>query len=105
MAFQLGGACFETVGAAAKAGAAAAVGQVLPAGGSAYVVNAVGASDGSISYTLHELGTSSTVAHTFTPTYPECQLLQAGDAVEMGWGVIAAWVAMWALLVLRRVFV
>lgn len=104
MAYQLGTACFETVGAAAKAAAAAAVGQVVPAGGTVYVVGAVGAADGSISYTLSEVGTTATLSHVATPTYPECVLLTAGDAVEMGWGVIAAWVAAWSLLQLRRWF-
>jgi hypothetical protein len=105
MSYQLGDACFETVGAAAKAAAAASIGQVLPAGGSAYVVNAVGAADGSVSYTLHELGTSATLTHTYTPAYPDCVLLGAADAVEMGWGVIAAWVLAWAVLAIRRALV
>jgi sorbitol-specific phosphotransferase system component IIA len=95
MSYQLGDACFETVGAAAKAAAAASIGQVLPAGGSAYVVNAVGAADGSVSYTLHELGTSATLTHTYTPAYPDCVLL----------GVIAAWVLAWAVLAIRRALV
>lgn len=102
MSVQLGAACFDTVGAAAKAAAASVVGQVVPAGGVVYVVDAVGASDGSIAYTLAELGGSGTVTHTASPSWPECQLMTAADAAVIGWGVLACWLGAWAILVLRR---
>jgi len=105
MAVQFGSACFPSVVEAAQAAAAAAVGHVLPAGGSAYVVDAVPSGTGSIAYTLSEIGTSATITHTSTLTFPPCVLLGAADAAEAGWLVVAAWVAVWALLTIRRALV
>jgi hypothetical protein len=102
MSYQQGGACFETVGMAAKAAAAGVLGQVVPAGSVVYVVDAVGNADGSITYTLGEVGTSATVTHTAAPSWPECQLLQAADAAAMGWGVLVAWIGAWAVLLIRK---
>lgn len=105
MAFQSGAACFDTVGAAARSVASAAVGQVVPAGSAVYVTDAVGADDGSITYTLHQVGSVATVSHVLVPSFPPCQLLGASEAVEMGWGVALAWIAVWGLVMLRRSFV
>lgn len=104
MAYQVGFACFDSVGAAAHAIAAGQTGKVVPAGSVVYVVDAA-ASDASITYTLRDIaGATADVVSIQSLSIPPCELLTAGDAVSMGWGVLAAWIAAFALLSIRKGF-
>ncbi len=101
--YQAGNACFDTVGLAAAATAAAQVGQVLPAGSALYVVDAIGAADGSVTYSLTDtLSLASPVVFVATPTFPQCALLTAADGVAIGWGIAAAWIVAFTIVSIRK---
>lgn len=103
MGLQVGAACYEDAEAASHAVAALSSGTVVPAGASVYVVDAVGSPTGAVAFTLTDLtGAVSSSSYTQTPTYAPCGLLGAADGIAMGWGVIAVWIAAYALLVLRK---
>ena len=102
MGFQVGAACYDTAAAAASAIAAAETGKVVPAGSVVYVVDAA-ASAASITYTLNDAeGAQASVVYQSTPTLHDCGLMGAEDALVMGWGVVAAWIAAYALLAIRK---
>jgi hypothetical protein len=103
MSYQVGTACFETLGAAATQVAAQALGQVVPAGSLVYVIDAEASALGSVTYTLRDAaGVAAPVVYVASPTYPECALLTGADAAEIGWMVVAAWVCAWAVLMIRK---
>lgn len=103
MSYQAGSACFDTLGGAAAAVAAVELGRVVPAGGAVYVVDAVGAADGSITYTLNDaLGDLPPIAYVRAASFPDCALLTASDGLAIGWGIAAVWLLAFGLLFLRK---
>lgn len=98
---QAGAHCYSTASAAAAAVASGEAGQVVPGGSVVYVVDA-SASGASITYTLSPVGGGSPVTLDYTPTFPECQLLDWSDGLQLGWLVAAAWLAVAAVLFLRK---
>lgn len=105
MSVQAGSSCFSSVQLAAQAVAAGEVGKVVPAGSVVYVVDAVADASGSITYTLTDMaGVAPSVVHVAAPSYPPCALLDASDATVIGWLVAGAWLATYAVMVLRKGF-
>lgn len=103
MSVQAGLVCYPDAATAAAAVASGRVGEVVPAGGVVYVVDAVADGAGVITYTLHDvLGVAVDVVSTYTPSFPACGLLDAGDGVALGWMVIAVWAAAYGVMLLRR---
>lgn len=98
---QAGSTCFSTPAAAAAAVASGEAGQVVSGGSVVYVVDAA-ASGASITYTLLPVGGGTPVTLDFTPTFPDCQLLDWADGLQLGWLVAAAWLAVAAVLFLRK---
>lgn len=102
MAYQVGSACYDTVDLARSALAAAEVGKVVPAGGTAYVVDASATASG-VRYSLSDALTgAAAIVYETVPSIPECSMLGASDALVMGWGVAAAWLCAYALLAMRK---
>lgn len=102
MSYQVGPSCFPDAGTALSAIASLETGKVVPAGSVVYVVDAV-PGVGTVTYTLHDVaGIAADVVYTSTPTLQPCGLLDSADALALGWGVVAAWVAAYALLALRK---
>lgn len=100
--FQVGTACYHTPAAALQAAASAQTGAVVQHGGAAYIVAAQGTQDG-ISYTFTPIGGGASFLQQ-VPMQPEpCGLLTASDAFTLSWGIVAAWVAAFAVIFLARI--
>lgn len=102
MAWQVGSACYGTLEAANTATASAQVGAVVVHGGTAYVVDVSAVTGAAITYELQPVGggTPITLAASVTPM--ECGLLDWQDGLSLGWGIAAVWVAVAAVMVMRK---
>ncbi len=102
MAFQVGSACYETAEAANAAAASSLVGSNLVHGGQVVVVDVVSVTASTISYSYTPLGGTEATTQTFAATPQPCGLLGAGDAVEIGWLVLGALFATYAVMFMTR---
>jgi len=102
MAFQVGAFCYGDAQAAAAASASSQVGAVVQHGGAAYVVNASAVAAGQITYSLAPIdgGAPLTVASPYSAQ--PCMLLDWQDGLVLGWGVAGVWLAVLAVMILRR---
>lgn len=101
--FQVGSACYSTAAAANAATASAQSGAVVTSGGAARVVTVTAVDGSSITYTYHGLD-GSTVVQTVQHSPQPCGLLTASDAVDIGWLIGGAWLAVYAVMFLARAF-
>lgn len=99
--FQAGSACYHTAAAANAATASAQSGAVVTSSGTARIVTVTAVDDSSITYTFHGID-GSTVAQTVSHVPQPCGLLTASDAVEVGWMIAGAWLAVYAVMFLAR---
>lgn len=99
---QVGATCYSSDAAAVSAMASAEVGKVVPAGASVYVVNAVPASDASITYTLTPLDATAPITYTVAVTVQPCGLIDWADSLAVSWLVGGCWLLAAAVLTLRR---
>lgn len=97
MSFQVGSACYPSELAAAAASASSMVGAVVSHAGSAYTVDVSGVTASSVSYTFTPIsgGVALVLVAPYTPQ--PCGLMGAADAVQMGWLVGAAWIAVYCV--------
>jgi hypothetical protein len=102
MAFQVGPACYASELQAAQAQASSQVGLITQHGGAAYVVNASAITGSSITYDLRSVDGATTLQVVAPFSAQPCGLLTAGDAVEMGWLIVGAWVTAYAIMFLAR---
>lgn len=102
MSYQVGSACYATAQEAAQVSASSQLGSIIQDGIYSYVVDAASVSGTSIQYQLTTVG--SGISHSVTSSYTAqpCNLLQAADALTIGWGVVGAWIAAFALLFITR---
>ena len=100
--YQVGTACYSTPTAALQAIASTQTGAVVQQGSTLYATVATGTATG-IDYVFHPLAGGPTFAQSVDITPEPCGLLTASDATQMGWLVVAAWVAAYAVVFLARV--
>lgn len=100
--YQVGTACYSTPTAAMQAIASTQTGAVVQQGGTAYVTVATGTSTG-IDYALHPLAGGPILGQSIAITPQPCGLLTASDATQIGWLIVAAWVAAYAVTFLARI--
>lgn len=104
MNYQVGTACYPTPEAAASVSASASLGAIVHRGGDAYSVDASSVNETSITYTLTPITGGAPITTTVPYTAQPCQLLTMQDGLQMGWGVAAAWIGVYALMFLSRAF-
>lgn len=101
MAFQVGSTCYTTAQQALAASASNQVGAVVQHGGKAYIVAPSVAGDG-LSYLLSPVDGGATIQTVVQLQPMPCGLLQAADGLVIGWGVAAVWLAVAAVMFMRR---
>lgn len=100
--YQLDGACYATPLEAVTSYSANLVGNVVVLGGNSHIVAAVNPGSDGVAVTYQRLNqtTSSTI---WVPlNVPECQMMTSVDALSIGWGIAAAWIATYAITFLSR---
>lgn len=102
--FQHGSACYSTAQQANEAQASEVIGSIVQIGATPHAVNVSAVTDSSIAYVLENLTGPGTYAKTVQVIPQPCNLLQASDALTLGWGVAAAWIAAFCVVYIARVF-
>lgn len=102
MSYQVGAVCYSSESAAASAIAAQSVGSVVTHSGAAFVVNVSDISASSISYQLVPFGGGATVGVSVPINLQPCGMLDWQDGLALGWAVAGVWIAVAAVLSLRR---
>jgi len=100
--YQVGAACYSTPTAAAQAIASTQTGAVVQHGGAGYIVTATGTGTG-ISYVFQPVGGGPAIVQSVAFTPEPCGLLTAADGLQIGWLIVAAWVAAFSLMFIARV--
>lgn len=91
--YQTGNTCVDTTLQAAQWQASRNEGSIVPIGTATYIVKTTALSATSITYTLQNVSSNSTVVKTVTPFFEPCSNLSSADFLQMSWLVAAAWVA------------
>lgn len=96
---QVGGVCFDTDALALSAVAAQNIGAIVPGSADSSVIVAAAPAASSVTYTLQPFsgGAPFAVVADYSAGFPPCSLPDTAEAVELGWAVIAAWAATWAI--------
>lgn len=102
MSYQVDLACYATVDAAVQASASKVVGSIVQLGGVPHVVSVSSISGQTVTYAYTPVPSGSVVLSAFTYTPQNCGLLQASDALEMGWMVFGVWIAAYAVMFIAR---
>jgi hypothetical protein len=102
MAYQVGPSCYGDAIAAVHAIASSQVGTVVVHGGSAYVADATAVTATSISYTLQPIAGGASISYVASVSPQPCGLLDWQDGLMLGWAVAAAWIAVAAVMLIRR---
>lgn len=101
--YQVGDACYQTPAAAAAAQASKLVGSILQQGQTLYSVSVDSVADNAINYVLTPVGGGASMQYAAPFTPQPCGLLTSQDALDLGWMVVGAWVAVYAVSFLIRV--
>ncbi len=104
MSFQVGGVCYETELAAARATAASQLGSFVNHSGQSYLISNSNVSATQIEYFFTPVGGGTTISmlNDFSPQ--PCGLLSAEDGLQIGWLMISVWVAVYGIMFLTRAF-
>jgi hypothetical protein len=93
MAYQVQGSCYPTLLSANEAAASASSGVV--SSGSVVVATAV--TESSITFQATDLATGSVVVREVPFTPQPCNLLSSSDGAQIGWLLLGAWAATYAV--------
>ena len=99
--YQVGAACYSTPTAALQAIASTQTGAIVQHGGAGYIATAAG-SEAGITYTFHPLAGGAPLSQFVAITPEPCGLLTASDGLQMGWLIVAAWVAAFSIMFIAR---
>jgi hypothetical protein len=102
--FQHGSACYSTAQQANQAQASEVIGSIVQIGSVPHAVSVAGVTDSSIAYVLENLTGPGTYAKTVQVVPQPCNLLQATDALTLGWAVAAAWIGAFCVVFIARIF-
>lgn len=104
--WQVGSACYGTQLEAVGAIASSVAGSVHSTAAGLYSLDVATYDATSIEYAFTPLDGGPAIANVLVPVSPPlCGLLTQGDALELGWAVVAAWAAVFAIKFLARPFV
>lgn len=101
--FQVGSACYASATAANSATASVQSGAVVSHSGAARIVTVSAVDDVSITYTFTGLD-GSVIAQTVQHIPQPCGLLTAADGLQIGWLIVGAWLAVYAVMFIARAF-
>ncbi len=104
MPYQVGTACYGTALQAAQAQASTQVGGFVQQGQVTYAVSVASIAEDSITYNLKPLDAQPVLSVQVPYTAQPCNLLTAQDGIELGWMVIACWLAVYGITFLARIF-
>ncbi|MBN9626046.1 MAG: hypothetical protein ABS39_08135 [Acidovorax sp. SCN 65-28] len=99
--YQVGAACYSTPTAALQAIASGQTGAIVQHGGAGYIATATGTDTG-IVYTFHPLAGGAPISQSVAFAPEPCGLLTAADGLQMGWLIVAAWVAAFSVMFIAR---
>ena len=102
--FQHGSTCYDTALKANEAAASEVVGSIVQVGTVPHAVNVSAVAETSISYVLENLTGPGTYAKTVQATPQPCNMLQAADALSLGWSIAAAWIGAFCIVFVARIF-
>lgn len=102
--FQQGSACYVTAQQANQAQASGLVGSLVQLGGEPFAVNVLDVTDIGITLQLQQVAGTGTVTKTISVTPQPCGLLQAEDALQIGWLIAAAWIGAFCVTFIARYF-
>lgn len=102
MSYQVGSACYSTPAVAAAASSSVVLGSVVQHGGAAFVVDVSSVTASSITYSFTPVAGGAAVVVVSPYTAQPCGLLDASDAIELGWGVAAIWLGVYGVMFLGR---
>ena len=101
--FQHGSACYSTAQQAAQAQASHLVGSIVQIGADPYAVNVTAVTDTTIALTLQQLAGPGVFTKTIQVNPQPCGLLQAEDAISLGWIIAAIWIGVFSLTFIARI--
>jgi hypothetical protein len=99
---QVGDTCYPSELAANNAIASSQIGRIVQVGTASYVVDSTSQTATQITYQLRHVASTAVINKTSVVTPVACQALTAGDALEMSWLIVAAWVGVFALMFITR---
>ena len=102
MGWQVGSLCYGTALDAVHAIAAGQVGTIVVRGSAVYVVDVSAVTDASITTVLNPVGGGAAITTVVSVTPQPCGLLEWQDTLALGWLVVAAWVAVYAVKFLAK---
>ena len=102
MSYQVNQACYPTTLAAAQATATSQIGAVVQQGTELYTVNVSTITGTTINYTFTPLGGGTVLTLASPYSAQECQLLDLADGLQLGWVVVGAWLAAYAVMFMSR---
>lgn len=101
MGYQVGAQCFGDAITAASVSASSEAGRLVVLGSEVYGVEVAGVDASSISYTLRSaLGSSLELVVPYAAQ--PCGLLEAADGALLGWALASVWLAVFAVLQMKR---
>ncbi|MDO8699118.1 MAG: hypothetical protein Q7J75_01610 [Rhodoferax sp.] len=102
MAYQVGPFCYASALDAVAAMASSQVGAVVVKGSVAYVVDVGSYTASSITYALRPVDGGAVISSTTAVAPLPCGLLDWQDGLALGWGVALVWLAVAAVMFVRR---
>lgn len=102
MGFQVSHQCYESAIASVRAVAAEQVGTILAKGSTIYMVDVPTVTASTMTVVLRPVGGGTALTTVVTVTPQTCGLLEWQDTLALGWAVVAAWIAVYAIRFLAR---
>lgn len=102
MSYQVNQACYPSALSAAQATASSQIGSVVSHGSQLYAVDVSSVTGTSITYSFLPLGGGAAVTLAVPYSAQECQLLDLGDGLQLGWMVAAVWLAAFGVMFMAR---
>lgn len=99
--YQVGSACYSSAAAANSATASVQSGAVVSQSGTVRIVTVLSVNDSSITYSFTGLD-GSVVSQTVQHIPQPCGLLTAADGLQIGWLIVGAWLAVYAVMFIAR---
>lgn len=100
MAYQVGSACYSTALQAMQALASS----IPPHNDGENIVTVVGADALGLTYRMYTVAAGSGYNTHWPVSLQPCNMLEAADAVSLGWAIGGAWLSVYAITFLIRYF-
>lgn len=95
--FQHGASCYESASTVNQLTGASQSGSVVVIGGQSYVLAVSGVTDTSITYDYAPASGGAHISQTIQISPPDCALLTASDALQIGWAIAVLWLTVYGI--------